>query len=89
MATTASFTKSTKSNDKKSANGFINLIVVDAEGTEHKLRGGVALYNDNNLENSIMVAAAKAAKAGKEFTLTLKATVNILVPEADKKPVKF
>lgn len=84
------FTKTaTKSNDKKSANGFINLSVTDSEGNVHKLRAGSALYEDNNLENSILIAAKEAAAQGKEFSLNITGTVNVIVPESEKKAINF
>ena len=41
--------KPTTKNGKKQANAFLNLEVTDANGNMHKLRAGVALFDESNV----------------------------------------
>lgn len=79
-------TNKTTGNNKPKANGFLNLAVRDATGQLHTLRAGIPLYEDNNLENSIIQAAIAN---GEKFTIEAVGTVKVITPESEKEAVEF
>lgn len=61
--------------DRKEADGFLNLTIVDKAGNVHKIQATIALYGDNRVH-----AALLAKGTGAELTLT--GTVHVV----DKNP---
>lgn len=55
-------------NEMKKADAFLNLKLVDSEGTVHNLPKGLALFNDNRVMRSLINAAG--INADREFTFT-------------------
>lgn len=78
--------KKQTNNDKPKAIGFLNVTVKDANGNEHKLRNGIALYAENNLEQSL-VNAAKAH--GDDLELVVSASINVVVPVEEQEDILF
>lgn len=69
----------TNTNGKKKADGWLNITITDANGNDHRLRVGVPLNVDNQLDRSLI----NAAKANPDIEITnIKA--NITVARSDE-----
>ena len=52
-----------RTEERKEADGFLNLHIVDREGNVHKIQAIIPLYEDNRVHKALL-------KKGGEFTLT-------------------
>lgn len=65
---------------QNSADGFINISVIDANGNPHQV-GGIALSENRATHAAILEKAAKAEDAGEDLVLNLTCTVKLMGDE--------
>ena len=66
--------------EMKLADGFMNAVFTDDNGKEFRLKKGIPLNASDPVENVIL----EAAKANEDFTITLQATVHVVIPAEDR-----
>ena len=78
--------------DNKKADGFLNLVVLGADGKpmiqdgkEVRLRKGIALDASNRIERSLL----NAANADPEFTISLQGAVHVTVDDSTQDDIAF
>ena len=72
-------------NDKKSADGFLNLSIEMPDGSSIRLRKGVPLDASNRIERSLLNAQA----ANADFKVTLTGHVHTVLDEAETEDLIF
>ena len=73
----------------KTADAFLNLEVVSANGERRKLPKGVALELSNLLQRSMINAHNKGTAAGQTVEFNLVGTVHIVEDNTDKDDIDF
>ena len=61
---------------RQPAAGFLNVVIVDDKGNEHRMRRGIPLYEDNVLERSLL-------NSKKELKLTASVHVSVDADSVD------
>lgn len=72
-------------NNANQPDAYLNLVVVDAQGNEHRLSKGVALQVSRQLDRSLINATEKNPEA----TFELRGTVHIMDSEEAQKDIDF
>tara|TARA_B100000929_G_scaffold108179_1_gene85701 strand:- start:8122 stop:8388 length:267 start_codon:yes stop_codon:yes gene_type:complete len=81
----ANQTQSTRQSNANQPDAYLNLVVVDAQGNEHRLSRGVALEISRKLDRSLI----NAAKSNPEAVFQLKGTVYVVDEEEQQQDIDF
>lgn len=73
-------------NQRPKAEGFLNIVLKDANGNEIRLPKGIPLDSNNRTYRSLINAAKKHAAVGQEFVIEASASVHLV---DDKEDIPF
>lgn len=74
--------QATKANSMTKADAFMNIIAIDANGNERKMRKGIPLEMSNLVERSLI----NKALADPNFTVEVRATIHIVPDVTEETP---